>query len=97
MPCAGPGRLHGVRLPQVRNLLRQFDLEGGGPHTATRLESVEGVVVVDGGGESAIENHHHCLPDHLHEAYAVVVLYPFWDQYHRLTGSLLLKDSVSES
>ena len=43
------------RLPQGRNLLKQLDLEGGGPRTATCPESVEKVVVGDGGGEAAIE------------------------------------------
>ena len=44
------------RLPQGRNLLEKLDLEGGGTRTATRPEPVEGVVVGDGGGESAIFN-----------------------------------------
>ena len=35
-------------------------------HTATRLESVEEVVLGNGGGEALIKNHHHCLPNQLH-------------------------------
>ena len=54
------------RLPQVRNLLDQLDLEVGGPCTANHPEPVEGVVVGDGGSEAAVENHHNLLPDHLH-------------------------------
>ena len=42
-------------LPQVRNLLKQLDLKCGSPCTATRPESVEGVVRGDAGGEAAIE------------------------------------------
>ena len=67
-------------LPQVRNLLNQLDLRGGGPRTTTRPESVEGVVVGDGGGEAAIENHRHRLLYHLHKAYSAVVPSPFQDQ-----------------
>ena len=43
------------RLPQSRNLLKQLDLNGGGPRTATHPESVEGVVVGDGGGDGSGE------------------------------------------
>ena len=64
-------------LPQVHNLLNQLDLGGGGPRTATRLESVEGVVLGDGGGETTIENHRHCLLYHLHKAYSAVFPSPF--------------------
>ena len=42
------------RLPQGCNLLENLDLKGDGPHTVTRPEPVEGVVVGDGGVESAI-------------------------------------------
>ena len=42
------------RLPHGRNLLKQFDLEGGGPRTATLPEPMEGVVVGDGCGEAAV-------------------------------------------
>ena len=69
--------------------MKQLDLKGGGPCTTTHLESVEGVVVGDGGGEAAIENHRHRLLDHLHESYAVVVPSPFRDQDHRLPVRLL--------
>ena len=41
-------------LPQGRNLLKQLEIEGDGPRTATCPESVEEVVVGDGGGEAAI-------------------------------------------
>ena len=67
-----------------------------GPRTATSPEPVEGVVVGDGGSEAAIENHHHLLPYHFHEAYATVVPSPFWDQDHRMPGRLLRKDSFPE-
>ena len=77
------------RLPQGHNLLKQIDLKGGIPRTATRLESVEGVVVGDSDGEAAIENHRHRLPYHLHKAYAPLVPSPFWYQDHCLTGRLL--------
>ena len=84
------------RLPHGRNLLEQLDLEGGGPRTSARLEPVDGVVVGDGDGEAAIENHCHCLPHHLHETYDVVVIYPFQYQYHRLTSHLIRKYSFLE-
>ena len=77
------------RLPQGRNLLKQIDLEGGGTRTATRPEYVEVVVVGDVGDEAAIENHRQRLLDHLHGAYAAVVLYHFQDQDHRLPSYLL--------
>ena len=64
------------RLPQGCNLLKQIDLKGGGPRTATRLESVEGVMLGDGGGEAAIENHRHRLTNHLHDAYTAVLTSP---------------------
>ena len=82
------------RLPQGRNLLEQLDLEGGGPRTATCPEPMEGELVVDEGGEVAIENHRHRLTYHLHEAYVVVFTSTFWNQYHRLTGRLLRKFSL---
>ena len=84
------------RLPQVRNLMEQLDLEGGCPRTATRLEDVEGFMVVDRGGEAAIENHRHHLPSHLHKSYTAVVPSPSWDQDHRLSGRLIREDSVLE-
>ena len=84
-------------LPQGYNLLEQLDLESGFPCTATRLEPVKGVVLGDGGGEAAIENHHHRLPYHLHKAYTAVFPSPFWDQDNCLPGRLLREDSVSES
>ena len=84
------------RLPQGLNLLKQLDLEGGGPCTTTRSEYVEGVVVGDGGGEAAIENHLHRLPNHLHEDYDVLFPSPFRYQDHRLPGRLLCDDPVSE-
>ena len=59
-------------LSQVCNLLNQLDLGGGVPRTATHPESVEGIVVGDGGGEAAIENHRHRLTYHLHKAYSAV-------------------------
>ena len=49
------------RLPQVRNLMEQIDLEGGGPRTATCPEPVEGVVLGDGGGDAAIALLFSCL------------------------------------
>ena len=67
------------RLPHGRNLLKQFDLEGGGPRTATLPEPMEGVVVGDGGGEAAIKNQLHRLPHHLHKPYDAVVTDPFQD------------------
>ena len=67
------------RLPHCRNLLKQFDLEVGGPHITTRSETMEGFVVGDRGGEVAIENHHHHLPQLFHQTYATVVKYPFLD------------------
>ena len=76
-------------LPQGCNLMKQLELECGGPRTATRPKSVEEVVLGDGDGEVAIENHRHCLPNHLHKAYAAVIPSPFWYQDHRLTGRLL--------
>ena len=82
-------------LPQGHNLMEQLNPEVGVPHTATRLEPVEGVVVFDGNGEAAVENHRHHLPDHLHEAYAELIPSPFWYQDHRLPGRLLHKDYVS--
>ena len=84
------------RLPQGRNLLKHLDLEGGGPCTATHPESVEGVVVGDGGSEAAVKNNRHRLPNHLHEAYAALVPSPFRDQDHRLPGRLLCDDPVLE-
>ena len=48
-------------LPQGCKMLEKIDLEGGGPRTATHSEPVEEVVVGDGGGEAAIENHRHRL------------------------------------
>ena len=59
-------------LSQVCNLLNQLDLGGGVPRTATHPESVEGIVVGDGGGEAAIENHRHRLTYHLHKSYSAV-------------------------
>ena len=70
-------------------MINKLDLKGGGPCTATRPESMEGVVVGNGGGEEAIENHRHCLPNQLHEAYTAVPNPPFQDQHHRLPGGLL--------
>ena len=84
------------RLPQGRNLLDQLDLKGGGPCTETRPEAVEKSVVGDGSSEAVIENHRHQLPDHLHEAYALVIPSPFWDQEHHMLGRPLHKYSVSE-
>ena len=83
-------------LPQGRNLLDQLDLKGGSTRTATCLEPVEGVMVGDGDGEVAIDNHRHCLPHHLHEAYAAVVTSPLGDQDHILPGRLVCEDSVLE-
>ena len=87
-----PGPVQGVvRLVQVQkdrvkyllhhghNLLEQFDLEGGGTRTSTRLEPMKRVFVGDGGGEVAIENHRHRLPHHFQDTYATVVYAPFWD------------------
>ena len=59
--------------PQGCNLLKQLEKYSGYPRTATRPESVEEVLVGDGGGEAAIDNHCHGLPNHLHEAYAGVL------------------------
>ena len=59
-------------------------------------ETVEGVVVGDGGGEAVIENHCHRLLHHLHEAYATVVTSPFQDQDHRLPDHLLCEFSFLE-
>ena len=84
------------QLFQGRNLPKQFDLEGVSPCTATCPEPGQEVVVGDGGGEAVIENHHHCLPYHLHEAYAAIVPFPFQDQDHRLPGRLLYDYSVSK-
>ena len=53
-------------LPHGCNLLEQFDLKGVGLYTVTRPEPMKGVVVGDGDGEVAIDNHHHFLPHHLH-------------------------------
>ena len=64
-------------LPHGRNLLKHFDLKGGGPCAATHPEPMEVFVVGDGGVESAIENHHHFLPHHLHKTYAAVFTAPF--------------------
>ena len=66
-------------LPHGHNLLEKFDLEVGSTCTATRPESMEGFVVGGGGGEVAIYNHGHRLPNHLHETYAMVLSSPFWD------------------
>ena len=76
-------------LPQERNLLEQFDLKSGGPRTANQPEPVEGVVVGDEGGEAAIENHCHRLPNHLLVTYTAVVTSPFLDLDHCLSGLLL--------
>ena len=53
---------------------------------------MEGVVVGDGGGEAAIENHRHRLPHNLHETYSVAVAAPFRGYYHHLPGCLLHND-----
>ena len=84
------------RPPQGCNLLKQLDLKGGGARTTTCPEFVEEVVVSDGGGEAAIDNHRHRLPNHLHKAYSTVVPYPFWDQDHRFLGRILCDDPVLE-
>ena len=76
--------------------MEKLDLEGGGPRNANRPEPVEGVVLGDGGGDAAIKNRHHCLPDHLHEAHAAVVPSHFRDHDHCLPGRLLHKDSFLE-
>ena len=83
-------------LLQGRNLIMQLDLEVGVPLTATCPEFVEEFVVGDGGGEAAIENHCHCLPDHLHKSYATVFPSHFWYQDHHLQGRFLCDDSVLE-
>ena len=85
------------RLPQGHNLLDKIDLEGGGPCTATRPEAVEGVVIGHGGGEAAVENHCHRLPNHFQEAYVAVVPSPFRDQDHHLPDCLLQEDSIPDS
>ena len=41
-------------LPQGLNLMKRLELEGGSPCTATRPESMEEVVLGDGGGEAVI-------------------------------------------
>ena len=64
-------------LSQGHNLMKQLELEGGGPRTATHPESVVEVLVGNDGSEAAIENHRHHLPNYLHEAYAAVVPPPF--------------------
>ena len=84
------------RLLQGRNLLEQVYLKGGGPHTTTCPEPVDIFVVGDGGSEAAIENHHHRLSHHLHEAYAAIVTSPFWYQDHPLPGRLLRELSFPE-
>ena len=84
------------RLPQGCNLLKQIELEGGGPCTVTHPESMEEVVVGDVGGEVVIKNHRHRLPDHLHEAYVTIVPPPFWYRDHRMPGLLLWYYSVAE-
>ena len=61
------------RLPHGRNLLKQLDLEGEGPCTATRSEFMKGFVVGDGVGKASIYNRFHRLLHHLHETYAAVV------------------------
>ena len=53
-------------------------------------------MVGDGGSEAVIENHCHCLPNHLHEAYVTVVPSTFWDTDHRLPGRLFYDDPVSK-
>ena len=65
------------RLPHGCNLLKQFDLEGGSPHTAPHPGPSEGFVVGYGGGEAETENHCHRLPHQLHETYAAVVTTTF--------------------
>ena len=84
------------RLLQGLNLLKQLDLSGGGPCTATCPEYVEEVVIGDGDGEAAIDNHWNCLPNQLHKAYVAVVPYPFQDQDNRLPGRLLCNDPILE-
>ena len=74
---------------------KQLDLKGGGNRTATRPESMEGVVIGDGSRESEIDNHCHRLPNHLHKDFAAEVLSPFCYKYHRLPGRLLCNDPVS--
>ena len=83
-------------LPQGCNLLNNFEFKGGGPRTATHPKSVEEVVVGDGGGEAAIENHRHRLTNHLREAYTAVVPSPFRYQDHHMTGRFLCDDPVLE-
>ena len=67
----------GGRFPHGRNLLKHSDLKGCGPHAASRPEPMEGVVLGNGGSETAIGYHRHRLPHHLHETYATVVSPPF--------------------
>ena len=61
--------------------MKQLELKGSGPHTATRPESVEEVVLGDGGYEAAIENHRHRFPNNPHEAYAAVDPPPYGKVY----------------
>ena len=84
------------RLPQGRNLLKQLDLKGDDPRTATHPESVEESVIGDGGGEAAVQNHRHRLTNHLYEAYNTILPSPFRDQNHGLPGRLLYNDPISE-
>ena len=83
-------------LPQGLNILDQIDLEVRSPCTLTHPEPVDGVVVGDGGSEAAIDNHRHCLPHHLHGAYAAVVTSPFKDQDHHMPGRILHEFSFQE-
>ena len=68
-----------LRFPHFCNMLKQFDLEGCGPHSASRPELMEGVVVGDVGGEAVIEYHYHRLPHHIHKTYAALFPSPFRD------------------
>ena len=76
-------------LHQGFNLLKQLELKGGGPCTATCPESMEEVLVSDVDGEVAIDNHCYRLLNHLHKAYAAVLPSPFRDQDHYFSGRLL--------
>ena len=71
------------------NLIKQFDLKGCIPCTASLPEPIEGFMVGDGGDEAAIEYHHHRLPHRLHNTYAALVPSLFRDYYYHLPGSLL--------